>query len=172
MDDVTSTLAGVACNATEAITIAYSTHYHPLVRVAVLLLHDVDAAENVVQDAFVAMHREWRRLRDLDQALAYLRRSVLNRARSTVRGQKVVDPHQLQPMPTGPSAQSGITSPHAALMDALRRLPGRQREAVVLRYYADLSEVEIAETMRVSRETVKTHIAHGMTALRHTLERT
>src|SRR3954453_7179561 len=77
--------------ADEALVALYTAHYRSLVRIAALLLHDTAAAEDVVQDAFVAMHASWRRLRDPEKALAYLRQAVVNRARSRLRHLKVVE---------------------------------------------------------------------------------
>ena len=77
-------------DADRAVTALYSTHYRSLVRLAALLVRDVATAEEVVQDSFVAMHGGWRRLRDSDKALSYLRQSVVNRSRSVLR-HRVVD---------------------------------------------------------------------------------
>jgi RNA polymerase sigma-70 factor (sigma-E family) len=164
----------VSWDADEAVTALYAAHYRSLVRLAALLLRDVDAAEEVVQDAFVAMHGAWRRLRDPDKALAYLRQAVVNRARSALRHRKVAERHRPQPTPDEASAEYGALAAleHQAVLDALRRLPARQREALVLRYYLDLSEAEIAATMRVSRGAVKSHTSRGMAALRQLLEHT
>jgi RNA polymerase sigma-70 factor (sigma-E family) len=162
----------VSWDADEAVTALYGAHYRSLVRLAALLLRDVGAAEEVVQDAFVAMHGAWRRLRDPDRALSYLRQSVVNRSRSALRHRTVEARHQPRPMPDQPSAEYGALAAleHQAVMDALRRLPARQREALVLRYYLDLSEAEIAATMQVSRGAVKSHTSRGMSALRQLLE--
>jgi RNA polymerase sigma-70 factor (sigma-E family) len=164
----------VSWDADEAVTALYAAHYRSLVRLGALLLRDVDAAEEVVQDAFVAMHGAWRRLRDPDKALAYLRQAVVNRSRSALRHRQVAERHRPRPMPDEPSAEYGAMAAleHQAVMDALRRLPARQREALVLRYYLDLSEAEIAATMQVSRGAVKSHTSRGMSALRELLEHT
>jgi RNA polymerase sigma-70 factor (sigma-E family) len=161
-----------AWDADEAVTALYTAHYRALVRLAALLLRDVATAEEVVQDSFVAMHGKWRRLRDPDRALAYLRQSVLNRSRSALRHRQVVERHAPPPMPDVPSAENHALEglEHARVMDALRRLPRRQREVLILRYYADLSEAQIAETIGISRGAVKSHAARGMTALRLTLD--
>jgi RNA polymerase sigma-70 factor (sigma-E family) len=166
--------ATVTWDADEAVTTLYTAHYRSLVRLGALLLRDTGAAEEVVQDAFVAMHGSWRRLRDPDKALAYLRQSVVNRSRSALRHRKVVDRHRPAPMPDAPSAEYGALAAleHEAVLAALRQLPTRQREALVLRYYGDLSEAEIAESMGVSRGAVKSHTSRGMSALRELLERT
>jgi RNA polymerase sigma factor (sigma-70 family) len=122
-----------------AVTELYALHYRALVRLAVLLVRDVPTAEDVVQDSFVAMHDGWQRLRDPQSAPAYLRSAVLNRCRSVLRHRAVADKHLQKPPPDMPSAEHGLVE-RSAVVAALRTLPGRQREAIVLRYYADLSE--------------------------------
>ena len=150
----------------------YSQHYRALVRLAALLVRDTPTAEEVVQDAFVAMHGGWQRLRDTDKALAYLRQAVVNRSRSVLRHRTVVDKNLQKAPPDMPSAEHGalVLLERSAVVAALRGLPDRQREAIVLRYYADLSEAEIATAMGISRGAVKSHTARGMTALRAALE--
>jgi RNA polymerase sigma-70 factor (sigma-E family) len=161
-----------ARDADEALVALYTAHYRPLVRLAALLLHDTPAAEDVVQDAFVAMHGSWRRLRDTDKAVAYLRQAVVNRSRSRLRHLKVVDKHAPTPPRDAPSAEVGALGAvqRDEVMAALRRLPHRQREVLVLRYYGDLSEAQIAETMGISTGAVKSHASRGVAALRQTLE--
>jgi RNA polymerase sigma-70 factor (sigma-E family) len=155
-----------------AVAELYSLHYWALVRLAVLLVRDAPTAEDVVQDSFVAMHDGWHRLRDADCALAYLRRAVLNRSRSVLRHRAVVDRHLPNPPPDMPSAEYGALAllERSAVVAALRKLPDRQREAIVLRYYADLSEAEVAAAMGISRGAVKSHTARAMAALRADLE--
>ena len=159
--------------ADEAVTRLFAAHYRPLVRLATLLLHDSGAAEEIVQDAYVALHGHWRRLRDADRALGYLRITVVNRCRSALRHRRVVQVYAAvaRPGPDAPSAEAGALDllTHDSVVAALRALPARQREALVLRYYADLSEAEIAETMGVSRGAVKSHAARGIAALKQTL---
>jgi RNA polymerase sigma-70 factor (sigma-E family) len=164
----------VSWDADEAITQIYAAHYRSLVRLGALLLRDVGAAEEVVQDSFIAMHGAWRRLRDPDRALAYLRQSVVNRSRSVLRHRTVELRHAPSPMPDAASAEHGAMGAleHQDVIVALRRLPERQREVLVLRYYADLSEADIAETIGISRGAVKSHASRGMAALRTTLEQT
>src|SRR5690349_4260829 len=158
--------------ASRAVEEIYHTHYRSLVRLAVLLVRDVATAEEVVQDSFIAMHSAWRRLRDGDKALAYLRQSVVNRSRSVLRHRVVVDRNAPKAVPDMPSAEQGALSllERSAVMAALRTLPPRQREALVLKYYADLSEAQIASTMGISRGAVKTHTARGTASLRSILE--
>src|SRR5262249_9157960 len=94
-------------DATRAVTAIYSTPYRSLVRLAVLLVRDVATAEEVVQDSFIAMHGAWRRLRDSDKALSYLRQSVVNRSRSVLRHRVVVDRNAPKAAPDMPSAEQG-----------------------------------------------------------------
>jgi RNA polymerase sigma-70 factor (sigma-E family) len=150
----------------------YSAHYQSLVRLAAMLVRDTGTAEEVVQDAFVAMHDGWRRLKDTDKALAYLRQATVNRSRSVLRHRLVVEKNQPKPPPDMPSAEHGALTrlERSAVVAALRRLPERQREAIVLRYYADMSEAEIAAAMNISAGAVKSHTARAMAALRAALE--
>jgi len=162
-------------DADEAVTQLYTAHYRSLVRLSALMLRDSAVAEEVVQDAFVAMHGKWRRLRDPDKALAYLRQTVANRSRSVLRRRVVADKHLARQtvLDTVASSEHGAmaTADRDEVMIALRRLPDRQRETLVLRYYGDLSEAEIAAAMGISRGAVKSHASRGMAALRTTLER-
>jgi RNA polymerase sigma-70 factor (sigma-E family) len=162
-------------DADEAVTRLFEAHYRPLVRLATLLLHDQGLAEEIVQDAFVALHGRWRGLRDTYKALAYLRAAVVNRSRSALRHRGVVERYlATAALPLDmPSAEAGALGAlqHDAVIAALRALPARQREALVLRYYLDLSEADIAEAMGCSRGAVKSHTSRGMAALRITLER-
>src|SRR3954452_17341771 len=141
-------------SADEALEVLYVAHWRRLVRLAVMLLHDQGAAEEVVQDSFVAMHSKWGRLHDPDKALAYLRQSVVNRSRSHLRHLAVVRRHADRQGP--PEAVAGADHPtydreqRTTVLDALRRLPRRQREVLALRYYLELSEAEIAETLGIS----------------------
>jgi RNA polymerase sigma-70 factor (sigma-E family) len=156
-----------------AVTALYSEHYRSLVRLAALLVRDTATAEEVVQDSFVAMHHGWRRLRDSEKALSYLRQSVVNRSRSVLRHRVVVDRNAPKPPPDMPSAEHGAFTllERSAVVAALRTLPPRQREALVLRYYGDLSEAQIASAMGISKGAVKSHTARAMIALRSVLER-
>src|SRR5438552_1664172 len=159
-------------DAEQAVTAMYSTHYRSLVRLAALLVRDVATAEEVVQDSFIAMHGAWRRLRDNDKALSYLRQSVVNRSRSVLRHRVVVDRNAPKPAPDMPSAEQGALTllERSEVVTALRALPPRQREALVLRYYLDLSEAQIAGAMGISRGAVKSHTARAIAAMRAVLE--
>src|ERR1035437_3692980 len=160
--------------ADRAVTAIYSTHYRSLVRLAAFLVRDVGTAEEVVQDSFVAMHGAWRGLRDSDKALSYLRQSVVNRSRSVLRHRMVVDRNAPKPAPDMPGGEQEYISKleRSALISALRTLPARQREVLVLRYYGDLSEAQIAATMGISTGAVKSHAARAMSSLRAELSGT
>ena len=169
-----SDLAASAWTADEAVTGLFASQYRPLVRLAALLLHDNDAAEEIAQDAFVALHQRWGQLRDPDKAVAYLRQSVVNRARSVMRHRGVVDRfvRRQSGSQSVPSAETEALAVfvHGEVLAAVRVLPARQREALALRYYLDLSEAQTAEAMGVSTGAVKSHTARALTALRRVLE--
>jgi RNA polymerase sigma-70 factor (sigma-E family) len=165
-------VVGIDGDADRAVTELYSTQYRSLVRLAALLIRDVATAEEVVQDSFVAMHSGWRRLCDSDKALSYLRQSVVNRSRSVLRHRVVADRDAPEPPADMPSAEHGaiLLLERSAVVAALRTLPPRQREALVLRCYSDMSEAQIASVMGISLRSVKTHTASAMSALRSILE--
>ncbi|MCL6549724.1 MAG: SigE family RNA polymerase sigma factor [Acidothermus cellulolyticus] len=155
-------------DADQAVVALYRAHYASLVRLAALLVGNAWEGEEIVQDAFVAMHTHWRRLRDPDKAVGYLRQSVVNSCRSALRHSGVVARHRLEPHPDHPSAEHEALAAayRAEVLAALRALPRRQRETLILRYYADLSEEEIARTLGISRGAVKSHTFRGLAALR------
>jgi len=161
-----------AWDASDIVTELYMAHYNQLVRLAVMLVHDVQTAEEVVQDAFEAMHMAWKRLRDTEKALSYLRQAIVNRSRSVLRHRKVVEMHPPKPAPDEQSAEHAALTliERSAVTSALRSLPVRQREAIVLRYYGDFSEADIAQAMGISRGAVKSHTARAMAALKSILE--
>jgi RNA polymerase sigma-70 factor (sigma-E family) len=165
-------------DADDAVAQLYAVHYASLVRLAALLVRHSGEAEEIVQDAFVAMHGRWRRLRDPDRALAYLRRSVVNAARSAQRHHNVADRHlgvesgSRDARRASPSAeQHALTGEtRTEVLRALDGLPQRQREVLVLRYYSDLAEHDIAATLGISGGTVKSHASRGLRALRSSFE--
>jgi RNA polymerase sigma-70 factor (sigma-E family) len=172
MGAVQGAVPGVA-DADRVVAAIYCEHYRSLVRLATVLLRDLASAEEVVQDSFVAMHGAWLRLRDTDKALCYLRQSVVNRARSVLRHRVVVDKYAPTPPPSHePSAEQGALAllERSAVILALRALPQRQREALVLKFYGDFSEAQIAWAMGISKGAVKSHLARALAALRASME--
>lgn len=158
-------------DADTALTALFGAHYAGLVRLAALLVRSSGEAEEIVQDAFVAMHGRWSRLREPDKAVGYLRRTVVNSARSSHRRHAVADKHRVALLDVAPAVDAAAAvESRAAVIEALHRLPQRQREVLVLRYYGDLTEADIATTLSISRGAVKTHASRGLTALRSTLE--
>lgn len=166
--------------ATEGISQLYESHWTGVVRLCWLLLHDQQAAEDVAQDAYIATYRNWDRLREEEAAVAYLRRCAVNGARSVLRHLVVVR-REIQAEAGRADAAGRLTSPSSdeaallrldgdQLMAALATLPDRQREVIVLRYYSDLSEAQIAEALDISPGSVKTHAYRGLRALRERME--
>lgn len=158
-------------DADAAVAHLYAAHWRSLVRLAALLLGETASAEEVVADAFVALHRRWPRLRDPQAAFSYLRASVVNGSRS-VRRHREVEIRYRQPAapePAGPDEAAVRADEDLRVLAALRRLPRRQQEVLVLRYYADASEAEIAEALGISRGAVKSHASRGVAALRSAL---
>jgi RNA polymerase sigma-70 factor (sigma-E family) len=149
----------------------YTRHYQSLVRLADALIDDLSEAEEVVGDAFGAMHAGWRRLRDPRDALNFLRQAVVNRSRSVLRHRAVAGGAQQQPPPARTESSEGIfgRAEPQAVAAALRDLPARQNEVVALRYYAGLSETEIAAALGISRGAVKSHMARGIAMLKASL---
>jgi RNA polymerase sigma-70 factor (sigma-E family) len=149
------------------VTELYADHYRPLVRLAALLVGDIATAEEIAQDAFVALHNA-RRTPDSDSALSYLRRAVLARSRAAIRHRMPagVDAAESGRSATGAEQHQPTSREYQAIISALSKLPTRQREAIVLRYCADLSEAQIAAAMGISRGAVKSHTARATASLR------
>ena len=170
-DTSTPADAMVPRTADEAVRVLYGTHWHQLVRLATLLTRDASVAEELVQDAFVSLHRRWSSLADPAAAHGYLRTTVVNNARSVLRHRGVEERYRQPgpPEPSGPEERAVQATEDARVMAALRSLSRRQQEVLVLRYYADLSEQEIAETLGMSRGAVKSHAHRGIAALREAL---
>ncbi len=157
---------GGETEARRAVTVLYEAHALGLIRLAVVMLGDRPAAEDVVQEAFCGLYRRWHALADTEKALGYVRSSVINGCRSALR-RRVRVFAGLAADPPGESAESAalVSEEHREVLAAMRRLPDRQREALVLRYYLDLDEAEIARSMRISRGTVKSTTSRALTAL-------
>jgi len=143
-----------------------------LVKLAVLMIGDQPTAEDVVQDAFLGLYRRWSALQDVDNAIGYLRSSVLNGCRSIHRLKYRRQAVRLDPPEDAESAEAEalLGEAHREVIEALRRLPARQREAVVLRYYLEMTEDEAASAMGVTRGTVKSSTSRGLVALSRILK--
>jgi RNA polymerase sigma-70 factor (sigma-E family) len=154
--------------ARDAVTALYQAHALGLVRLGVVMLGDRAAAEDVVQEAFCGLFRGWSRLADPAKALPYVRSAVLNGCRSALRQQRRRH-GRLVPgaVPTADSAETAVLldEEHRQVLAALHRLPARQREALVLRFYLELAEPDIAACMGISPGTVKSTTSRALAAL-------
>jgi RNA polymerase sigma-70 factor (sigma-E family) len=138
----------------------YADHYTELVRLATLLSGSVDNAPDLVQDCFVRLHGRWASVRE---PLPYIRRSVVHACASHHRHSAVARRHP-QPMPR--PSELGADE----LEDALAALPARQRAAVVLRFYGDLPDAEIARALRCREGTVRSLVSRALADLRKVIE--
>ena len=148
----------------------FGAHHRRLVGLASLLVDDRQAAEDVVQDAFAALHRHWGRLRDQNTAVAYLNRAVVNGSRDVLRRGRRAERATLRLVPRPEalqSAEQGVVEHRRptgcgpcdhCTVDA-------PTEVLVMRYYLDQSEAEIAEALGISRGSVKQHASRGLAAL-------
>jgi RNA polymerase sigma-70 factor (sigma-E family) len=158
--------------ADELVRTLYEAHALALIRAAKLLLRDQQSAEDAVQDAFLGLYQALPRLSDHDQILPYLRTAVINRSRSVLRARQRALLRKVQHDPPVSSAESAAMAgeDRRAVMAAVARLPRRAREVLVLRYYLDLTDQEIAATLRVSRGTVTSTASRGLAALARELQ--
>ena len=158
--------ADADADATSGVTALYQAHAVGLIRLAIVMLGDRAAAEDVVQDAFFGLYRHWAGLADAANALTYVRSAVLNRCRNALRDR--ARPGRLAlPAAAGESAEAAalVGEEHRQVLAAIRALPDRQREALVLRFYLDMSEEEAARAMGISRGTVKSATSRAVAAL-------
>ncbi|MFD0685928.1 SigE family RNA polymerase sigma factor [Actinomadura fibrosa] len=159
-----------AGDATSMVTELYRGHALGLMRLALVMVGDRGTAEDVVQEAFAGLYRRWSRLRDRERALVYVRSAVLNGSRTALRRRRRPFRAFHQPPEWSAEAAAMVGEDRREVLRALHRLPARQREALVLRYFCDLSEEEIAGAMRVSRGTVKSTMSRAIAALGRMLE--
>ncbi|MFC6063199.1 RNA polymerase sigma factor [Streptomyces ochraceiscleroticus] len=156
-----------------AIAHLFDTHYTQLLRLAVLLGADGDA-EDVVSEAFYQLHRRWPKLKTPDAAAGYLRSIVCNLTRMRIRHLRVARRHAYREVDEhvlSAEHQVLLQDDHRALLAALQTLSARQRQALVLKYWLDLKESEISETMGISTGAVKSHTARAMTKLKYALRK-
>lgn len=156
----------------EAITALFIAYHARLVGLARLLVDDLPSAEDIAQDAFVALYGRWSWMRDHGAALGYLQTAVVNGARSRLRRRRTVRNHPPDPQREVPSAETSVMADEERRMviDGLVNLPTRQRQVLVLRYYLDQTEAEIAHTLAISTGSVKQHASRGIAALGQRLE--
>ncbi|MEV0278054.1 sigma-70 family RNA polymerase sigma factor [Streptomyces sp. NPDC050610] len=139
-----------------------------MVRLAVFLVDDRHTAEDVVQDAFTAVcRRHGASLDDLQDAAAYLHTAVVNAARSVLRRRRTARAYTPPHEGYGPPVDERLllAEEHGEVLDALAKLTERQREVLVLRYWSELTEAQIAETLGLSRGTVKSTASRALDAL-------
>ncbi|MFC9325110.1 SigE family RNA polymerase sigma factor [Kitasatospora sp. NPDC057015] len=164
--------AGTAGTSEDLLTETYQAHYRSLLRLAALLLDDLSTCEDVVQEAFIRVHAARRRVREPEKTLAYLRQTVVNLSRSTLR-RRILGLRLLpKPMPDMASAEEGAYDAleRDQLKAALRGLQRRQREVLVLRYYVDMTEAQVADTLGISLGSVKAYGSRGLATLRVRME--
>ncbi|MFI8349009.1 SigE family RNA polymerase sigma factor [Streptomyces sp. NPDC085596] len=150
------------------LTETYRAHYRSLLGLAALLLDDTASCEDVVQEAFIRVHSARKRVRDKDKTLAYLRQTVVNLSRSALRRRIIGLKLLSKPMPDMASAEEGAYDllERDSLIKAMKGLQRRQREVLVLRYFADMTEAQVAETLGLSLGSVKAYGSRGIAALR------
>jgi RNA polymerase sigma-70 factor (sigma-E family) len=169
--------ASGACtaDAASAVTALYERHAVSMVRIALIMIGDRTAAEDVVQDAFFGLYRRWATLKDPDSALTYVRSAVLNGCRDALRQRTRRDRRDraaANNWQAHPSAEAValISEDHQRILAGVRLLAGRQREALVCRFYLGLSEDETARAMGISKGTVKSSTSRALSALRRMLK--
>ena len=157
-------------DASVGVTELYQAHGVGLIKLGVIMLGDRTAAEDVVQDAFFGLYRNWGRLSDPVNALAYVRASVLNGCRAALRQRIRRERRDRSVAADAVTVESVeaivlLSEEHREVFAALRRLPDRQREALVLRFYLGVTEEETARAMGISRGTVKSSTSRALAAL-------
>jgi RNA polymerase sigma-70 factor (sigma-E family) len=157
-------------SAAAAVSELYAGHALGLIRLAYIMLGNRQAAEDVVQDAFLGLYRRWPQLHEQAKALGYVRSSVLNGCRSELRRRPTTELDGWHGLPVISAESAVLTAEERReIMHALRRLPDRQREVLVLRFYLDLPDAQIAAAMRISQSTVRSAAYRGLAALRRAL---
>jgi len=158
----------------DQVTTLYRMHGMDLLRIAAVMLGSRPAAEDAVQDAFCGLYRRWHQLANPDNALPYVRSAVINRCRSELRRQarlqRRADQSHRPPDPESPEQAAILGEEHRNVLAALQRLPDRQRESLILRYFLDLPEPEIATAMGISQGTVKSTTSRALAALARQLK--
>jgi RNA polymerase sigma-70 factor (sigma-E family) len=159
-------------SAEEGVERLFREHRLSMVRLAALLVDDKESAEDVVQEAFAGLHRRWSSITSDDAALGYLRTSVVNGSRSMLRRRRTARQHTPLDWTTVDSADGPVllAEDHREVLAALATLPPRQREVIVLRYWSELTEAEIARALGISIGSVKSAASRGRDAIAAILE--
>lgn len=154
-------------NSLSTIADLFRRHHLELVRLALVMVGDLPTAEDVVQDCFERLYASWPRVREPERALAYARSAVLNGCRSVHRRSAVARRHapRLAVRADAAAADTASVTDRLQLAAELRKLPRRQREVLVLRYYAGLSATEIAATLGISAGNVRACLSRGLARL-------
>ncbi len=166
-------LAEGSTPAERGVAVLYQAHALALTSLAHVMLGDKASAEDVVQDAFFGLYRNWARLSDPAMALPYLRRSVLNGCKSQLRRRRLRASRTLHERAV-PSAESAVLAgeEQQSVLVAIRRLPARQREVLILRFYLLESEADVARAMGIRPGTVRSTTHRALSALGRMLEET
>lgn len=156
----------------EALTALFTAHHARLVGLARLLVDDLSTAEDIVQDAFTSLYRRWPWIRDHAAAVSYLQASVANGARSALRRRRTARLFRPERQVSAPSAEASALAMDESrrIIEALSTLSDRQRQVIVLRYYLEQSESEIAETLAISKGSVKQYASRAIATLSAQLE--
>jgi RNA polymerase sigma-70 factor (sigma-E family) len=172
MEDETISLAGAprgsplgAIEADPSLAELYRKHQLELVRLAWLMTGDLAAAEDIVQDVFERMHRRWARLHDRSSTFPYARAAVINGCRSAFRRSAMARSKEILAADRFAPDPAATCDDSALVMAALRRLPRRQLEVLVLRYYLDLDAAEIAKALRIGTPTVRSTTSRALASL-------
>ncbi|MGI8666667.1 MAG: RNA polymerase sigma factor [Jatrophihabitans sp.] len=162
-----------APSADDGVEQLYRSRRLQMVRLALLLVDDRETAEDVAQEAFAALHRHWPSLRTEQAALGYLRTCVVNGARSVLRRRRTVrrNPQADESVLSAEAADAStlLAEEHRAVLGAIRRLPERQREVILLRYWSELGEAEIAGILGISIGAVKSNASRGRDSIANML---
>ena len=156
-----------------AVAALFAEHHLALVRLAVVMVGDVATAEDVVQDAFEKLQAGWHRLEDSDRSLAYARAAVLNGCRNVRRRSAIARKHAAYAGPPNTSQPDAVQAlaDSAELMAAIRALPRRQREVLVLRFYLDLDVAEVADMLNIGPSSVRSSSARALAQLARSIEK-
>ncbi len=172
-EDTGDGAGGSAADPGVAVGTLYAQHALSLIRLAHIMLGSPAAAEDVVQEAFCGLYRRWPHLKDKSRALGYLRSSVLNGCRSVRRRGTALQLDEAHLAPVSAAENAVLTAEERLeLACALRDLPARQREVIALRFFLDLTDEQIAETLRISRPGVRSAAHRGLMSLRRMLKET